>query len=610
MSYTINTFVNNLTQVGLFDDIYTIIILVHSKSNYIPKGMPVAITDTENLALYFPDCMDKDNEELQLINNLVGQGYRVIAINISETTNKETLLVTQKSLNDNENYENYWYDANLNLGYLGTTLHDKENLAVKIDLKGIRYNSNSDFYFLLEHKINGLLYPVLIYNKNIPADLQAYYSLAHSHDMDIDLDWELLPDGTHGVLTDESAEQLAAIMMNALSQEQYTCVYDSDEKCILAAFSYPFVDFTTLSNIIIDWAPTFNDIYLLTAIPTRNYVLGIESVYNSDIADIEVDIYQKRNTYYVDVIKTYADSVCNTIESYEGLDVTELVNRINDLSDHIVLTNYRTNSLPLGKFFLKQQATPATLTLQNYYDSLESLRNLIYEEDLAYYFNLFYEPDVRNLIEDSQEKLVEQLKIQNLIKNIFDTTELANLPIIKILSYLGEEVPNYEIGTQYYSYCVDSYFQYNNEKVSGKALFLMLLTSNLLETTLGQELVLIKDLPEELPFYVNNVQQNYRNFNTFPMKVVYGEHIFDIKDILMIACMNMLLYSALGDISPTVVRDQLNAIEQYYLKYFNYLPSINIAKYKQDGNILKLSVEYSTDNLQEINTVDLVLNLS
>ena len=609
MSYSINTFVNNLAQVSLFDDIYTVAILVHSKSNYIPKGMPVAINDTTNLALYFPDCMEKDNEELQLINSLVGQGYRVIAINIADTSNKETLLITDK--NSNGQYQTYWYDANLSLGYLGTILHGTENLAIKIDFKAISHDIGSDFYFLMEHKIAGQLYPVMVYNGSLPTDLKNdYYDPKHTQALDITLDWELLPDGSYGEITDESAEQLAKAMMVALANEQYTCVYDSKEKCVYAAFSYPFLDFTTVSNIALDWAPNFNDIYLITAIPNNNYVLGIESVYNSDLADIEVDIYKKRNIYCVDVIKTYADSVCNTIESYEGLDVAELVERINDLSDHIVLTNYKANSLPLGKFFLKQQVAPASLTLSNYYDGLESLRNLIYEEELAYYFNLFYEPDVRYLIEDEQKKLEEQLKIQNLIRNIFDTTALANLPIVKLMSYLGENIPSYDIGTQYYSYFVDRNFEYNDEKVSGKALFLLLLTSNLLETTLGTELVLTEDLPEELPFYVNNIQQNYRNYSTFPLKTIYGEHTFDIKDILMISCVNMLLYSALGAISPSVVRDILNIIEQYYLKYFNYLPSINIAKYEQDGNILYLSVEYTTDNLQEVNTVDLVLNLS
>ena len=604
MGYTINTFVNNLTRVSLFDDILTVLFLVHSKSNYIPKGMPVAIFNSDDLALYFPDCIEKDNEELQLINNLIGNGYRVVAVNIAETENKETLLVTQK--NELSEYENHWYNPLLDLGYLGTKLHGTENLAIKIDLKEIKYNDSS-FFFLLEHKIQEQLYPVLIYNGPVQPDIpQQYWTPAHTQSMDITLDWELLPDGEHGTLTDESAEMLAKALLNALAKEQYTCVYDATEKCIYAAFSYPFVDFTTLNNIAIDWAPNFNDMYLLTAIPTSQYVLGIESLYNSDLADIEVDIYKRRNIYYVDVIKTYADSVCNTLESYSGLDVAELVAQINDLSNHVILTNY-TDTLPEGKFILKQQNPHAVVTLQNYYDGLEALRNLIYEEELCYYFNIFYEPDIRYLIEDESQKKIEQAKIQDLIRNIFDTTDLANFPIVKLLSYLGEPVT---IGTLYYAYFVDDYFVYNEQKVSAKGLFLQFLTNNLLETTVGQEVVLINDLPEELPFFVNTLHENYRNYNTEPLKVLFNEHTFDIKDILLISCFNTLLYSALGDISPSVVRDQQNTIEQYYLKYFNYLPSINIAKYNQDGNMLYLTVEYTTDNLQEVNTIDLVLNLS
>ena len=604
MGYTINTFVNNLTRVSLFDDILTVLFLVHSKSNYIPKGMPVAIFNSDDLALYFPDCIEKDNEELQLINNLIGNGYRVVAINIAETENKETLLVTRK--NELSEYENYWYNPLLNLGYLGTKLHDNENLAVKIDLKEIKY-PDSTFYFLLEHKIQGQLYPVLVYNgPSIPDVPPQYWTPAHAQSINISLDWEWLGNNDYGVITDESAEELAKVLMQALAKEQYTCAYDAKEKCVYAAFSYPFVDFTTLNNIAIDWSPNFNDMYCLSAIPEKQYVLGIESVYNSDLADIEVDIYKRRNIYYVDVIKTYADSVCNTLESYSGLDVAELVAQINDLSNHVILTNY-TDTLPEGKFILKQQNPDASITLQNYYEGLEALRNLIYEEELCYYFNIFYEPDVRYLVEDENQKKIEQAKIQDLIRNIFDTTELANFPIVKLLSYLGESVT---IGTLYYAYFVDDYFMYNEQKVSAKGLFLQFLTNNLLETTIGQEIVLLNDLPEDLPFFVNTLHENYRNYNTEPLKVLFNEHTFDIKDILLISCLNTLLYSALGDISPSVVRDQQNTIEQYYLKYFNYLPSINIAKYNQDGNILYLSVEYTTDNLQEVNTIDLVLNLS
>lgn len=608
MAYNITTFVNNLNKISLFDDIMTVLFLVHSKSNYIPQNTPVGILDTDDLALYFPDCIEEDNEELQLINRLLGQGYRVIAINIASTINKETLLLSQK---DNGDFEEHWYDANINLGYIGVTPRATENLAVKIDLNSIRHVTNSKFYFILEHKINGQLLPICIYNGYSDIPIIPFWSPAHEHNLNLILDWEWL--GTkegipvYGNLTDESAENLAKVLMEVLSREQYTCVYDSQERCVYAAYSYPFVDFTTKENINIEWAPNFNDIYLTSAVPPEHYVLRLESIYNSDLADIEVDIYKRRNVYYLDVVKNYADSVCNIIESYSGTNADEIVKQVNDLSDHVTITNFR-SSIPEGKFFLRQQNPVAPLKIKNYYEGLEALRNLLTEEELYYYFNLFYEPDVRYLIEGSQvEKNIAQSKIQDLVKNIFDTTDLANMPIVKLMSYLENSD---SIGTLYYSYFVDCTFMYNNNKVSGKALFLELLTSNSLETTIGPELELLEDLPEELPFFVNTLRQNYRNFNVDEFKVVYGEHTFDVKNIIVISSMNILLYSVLGNITPAVVQDQKNVIEQYFIKYFNSMPSINISKYEQDGNVLHLSVEYSTNNLQEVNTVDLVLNLS
>jgi hypothetical protein len=132
---------------------------------------------------------------------------------------------------------------------------------------------------------------------------------------------------------------------------------------------------------------------------------------------------------------------------------------------------------------------------------------------------------------------------------------------------------------------------------------------NQLATTVNNEIICL-NLPEvELPYYVNTIHKN-KLYNTVDeIKCIKGNNIFNIKDLMVISCMNMLLNNTIGTTHMEDFISTKNIVEQYYLKYFQYSPNINITSLVKKNDKVSIELNYNTQLLNEVNRVELILNL-
>jgi hypothetical protein len=71
----------------------------------------------------------------------------------------------------------------------------------------------------------------------------------------------------------------------------------------------------------------------------------------------------------------------------------------------------------------------------------------------------------------------------------------------------------------------------------------------------------------------------------------------------------MLLNNTIGTTHMEDFISTKNIVEQYYLKYFQYSPNINITSLVKKNDKVSIELNYNTQLLNEVNRVELILNL-
>ena len=400
----------------------------------------------------------------------------------------------------------------------------------------------------------------------------------------------------------EGFETLANNLSEALLLENYTTFYDKDSKILHIAYPYSFKDISFTSEVVVEQDEAFQEIYKQSFYTSKLSHLDIKSKYLSDIADLEIEFNQQGPNYSVYVYKTYQDSIVIDVESYTNTDLIALFDEINNLSHHVIIEN-PLYIFPNGTFSLKQLNPIVPSTYEDYLDTLLDLQAKVNQYDLQYAFNMIFEPDLRNLIENEVQKEYVQFLVQAIINQYFSD---PNIPIIKLFNYLYAEDL---INNMYSCYFFDGKCIYNENEITYKELYLQLLTKNSLGTTLDNSIKFI-DLPSDnLPYFVNVVHKNHLYNTIDEIKCIKDTNIFNIKDLLVISCMNVLLNNVIGTTKEDAIISQKNIVEQYYIKYFNYSPNITIASIIKKNDIVTIELNYNTQLLNEVNKVELVLNL-
>lgn len=566
-SSDINTKFSKKINTSINNKLLTILIYVDSSSNYIKAGVPVEIKSKDEFYLYFPDEIDSYSDSLKTALRLLSFGYRLIAINVHECKNYETLRIYDDSTSS-------WFNLDRDLNAINTEIHSDDNLAVKVNIENLK---NVNDYFLLEHNINGVSSNTIIFIQNDPLKVplrDKNYSYAYCISPDLN--------------NEEKAKEIKKILS---TENNYICEIDEDKSTLHIAYPYPFTSILTSIGCKIEYDEMFQLEYL-NAIKLNQRVMDLVSLYKSDTDDLRLRILKSDGKYKIYIYKFYNGNSIFKSEYYEDNieNLKELIKYINLNSNFLNITNYVDYLIP-GDYLLSNKKDKNEVTIQDYIDALSDLNKLKDEDDdLSFLINLIYEPDFESKI------------IQNMILSIFDD---INNPTVKIMTFLNED-ESYK--NNFISYFSKKIFEYNSEKYSEKELFLYFLISDQLNQS-HDDLSLVEDDSRKLPEYVNYSKENKTSFSFNEIYTLMNEKLFRIEDLLLISSMNYLINYSDEERTKYLMYDFIDKIDDFFLENLGYDPKITLISFEEiTEDTIEVEFEYQCQTNNSIKILNLVLN--
>lgn len=570
MSYKVNTTVNiHKAPQENTGNMLTVLTFVDSKSNLSKSGFSY-ISSLSEFERVFADKYTEYSDTLKQAVRTLCFGYNILTYNVRKCQHVESTRISVSGTN----FVSRWFDTELPVEQFLTTLHSNKNLAVKFKL--------SDFtegkYLLLEHTINGKASNLYVgaFKDGAPIISSINYS-------NVPAPHEFTPTGN----TEQDILKLKDILTK---QEDYLMSYTNDGYVHLM-FPYEFdtLGAGSVNRVSLEYDDAFMYNYINNVLDHQK-IMDIVSTYNSDIEDLAVDFHvDKNNVYYIDVYKYQNENTIIATENYFGTDFDELIQAVNGNSQYVRLTVYR-KIFPVGKFRL-QQLHAIDETPINYEEKILEVKQLMSDDEYLN-TNIILEPDL-------QVDHITHIKIQNAINNVFD--DPRNM-CIKLFTYYGTSDDILSC------YVDDSEFLYDGVFYNTKMLLLkqLVLGQSLIK---ANEIYLIEKRTKDEPFYVNSPKVGFKYVTFDAIKTIFNKKYYNIYDMLVISCVNSQVNTSPAEKNRFYFYNLTELLNSYFSKNFGYSPDLYLAKYSQQDNTVLVQINYTVKDINEITSIDLLLDL-
>jgi len=578
--YTVNTKVN-LHPVVITSDpnMLTVLTLVDSKSNF-SKSTLQYLPSRSLFEYYFNDRYIDYSESLAQAQQVLSYGYNVLAYNVRKCEYPETVRVYKDS---EGNYKGSWFDLELDVQPINTTLHSDKHLAIKFKVSDL----TSGRYALFEHLINGKAANCYVGTKANGQPLISSINYAYGADKEF-------------VYDENNPEASVQTLMRILSQEEsYVCAYTSDGYMHIM---YPYEFVVPEEEPGLESDPRripmqYDEVFLAQYCNNVQYkekILNIYSKYNSDLEDLAVEFSYQSQTYYAAVYKYQNGNTIAVTENFSDVSLSQLYSLINYKSRYIRVEPY-TDEFPIGTFKLRQLHDQKKITLDDYLTAFDFLKEYV-DEEYDFNANIVLEPDLGLNKEDA-------LKIQQRMNNTFYN---INNMCIKFCNYIGLQDNNL---TCYFD---NSQYLYRTDRLNTKMLILKMLVAGSKNVSLN-DIVQTEQDPDydNLPYFVNKPRVGFEYINFQRIKTLLKNKLYYVYDMLVISCVNSQTNSSDSTKNMMYFYDLIETLTYYFSRRFGYDPELFIRSYREDRsqNKAQVSIGYTVSDLSEVKTIDLLLDL-
>lgn len=581
MAYTVNTKINLHPVLPVAEaNMLTVLTFVDSKSNYSTSQLQY-VPDRRTFETYFNDHYVNYSQSLRQAQTVLGYDYNILAYNVRKCKHPETVRIFQDSSGD---FQSYWFDPELDIKPIHTVLHGTEHLAVKFRPDELI----EGHYLLLEHTINGVAANCYIgtYETADNGKHPLISSLNYANNAAMEYVYD--PEDPQG--------SIETLIRKLSTEESYSCAYTSDGYMhIMYPYAFNTGNFNEDSDerrvVAVD-DPVFLAQYLSNT-SYNSRIMDIYSKYNSELEDLAVEFSYQTQTYYAAVYRYQNGNNIIDAENFSASDIDSLYSKINFLSKYVRI-DPKSTVFPLGTFRLRQMHEGETVTLDDYLDAIDSLKEYV-DEEYDFNANIILEPDLGLSKEDA-------LKIQTHISNTF--YDINNM-CVKFFNYLGQ------VDNNLTCYFDNSLFLYRTDIVNTKMLILKMLISGSRTIHLN-DIVRIQDNNEgELPYFVNVPRIGFEYVLFQRIKTLLWNRLYYVYDMLVVSCVNSQSNSSPAVKNRFYFYDLIEMLTTYFTKHFGYDPDMYIKSYDEDlsQNKAHVVVAYNTSDLSEVKTIDLLLDL-
>lgn len=587
--YTVNTTVNlHPVVIPANSSMLTVMMLVDSKSNFSDSLLQFLPTRSA-FEYYYNDEYTEYSETLLQAQSVVNFGYNVLAYNVRKCAYPETLRIYKDSSGE---YQGSWFDQELDVKPISTTLHSDQHLAVKFKLADL----SAGRYVLFEHLINNKMANCYVgdYTTGQVGDVSnVHQPLIPSVNYANKAAHEFVYDAEHH---EESLQELISILS---TEESYTCAYTSDGYMhIMFPYEFRVPEFSDE-----DWEKgdprrvkvEYDEVFLyqyINNVKFKSKILDIYSKYNSELEDLAVEFSYQHQTYYAAIYKYQNGNTIIDSENFSSSDINQLYALINYNSKYIRLEPY-SDEFPTGTFKLRQMHDPKVVTIDDYYAAFDFLKSFV-DEEYNFDANIFLEPDFEATLDEKKE-------IQ---RRIADTFYNINNMCVKFCNYIGLEDQNL---TCYFD---KSKYLYGSNVYNTKMLILRMLIAGSRVVNLNEIVQIESDNDANLPYYVNKPRVGFEYINFQRIKTLLVNKLYYVYDMLVISCVNSQTNSA-NITGMFFFYDLIEMLSSYFVQHFGYDPELYIRSYSEDRtqNKAQVSIGYRVSDLSEVKTIDLLLDL-